>query len=398
MTVTMSEPPRSGGFHGPAQIRSHTPFQSRLAECAAAGSGWLLSAAAAGKRGVADFYSKPLRPPSGWAGISTTATASAIRALARYGAFAGDSQALQAASQLAFQLRQLQREDGAFPGGEQRSKELPAPSVFETGEAISALLELHTRTPDAGLLDAARKAGRWLVRNLNFAARQWTSHCCHPTSTPAYYTEVCAAMLELAKHTHEHSLHETAETVLDTLASQCNEVGGFRNWGRDLTDTAHLHYIAGTLIGFAACGQMLGTTGAPYTGVAKRISDRLRADQDARGSLAGAYDEIFDADAWYACPSGTAKLASYWLAEWRRSGSTAVLNAAMHAIVQAVDAQEVSPMEADCEGAVGGSRPLSGHHARFRYPAYATANMVLAAIDAHEALTRIVETGPCALS
>ncbi|MGE3180694.1 MAG: hypothetical protein AB7N71_03625, partial [Phycisphaerae bacterium] len=75
-----------------------TPFQHTLRVGAGRANGWLLAALRATKgRGMPKFYSKPLRPPIGWAGAHVEATALTARALLRYGIANNDALSLSAA-------------------------------------------------------------------------------------------------------------------------------------------------------------------------------------------------------------------------------------------------------------------------------------------------------------
>lgn len=426
MATTMA----AGSSADPKNKHTQTPFMALLRERAALAAGWLHAAsagpsstAAAGdgsaatpRHGASGFYSKPLRPPTGWAGADAGATATLVTALLRYSAFANDHASGAEALRQADWLLTAQDDDGGLPMCELSPLSplpipiqlpgMPAPQppdprvgargVWSTSLAIRALLAANDRTHDAKYLDGAAKAGRWIVRHLNTPARQWTRGTEHMNASPAYYTEVCAALLALFQRTQIGGLREAAMLVLDTLADQRMPEGGFRNWGADPRDTAASHHVALTISGFDACGRALGgSAGERYSKIAAECAANLAADQACFGRLSGGYDEFIEPATDFFCPSGAARMSRVWLGYWQRNRDMYFLNAAAQAAADTVAAQEMSAIDADCNGALPGSQPITGPHARMRYPTDATAEFVLMAIEMHEALTRLLEAGPC---
>ncbi|MGE3180695.1 MAG: hypothetical protein AB7N71_03630, partial [Phycisphaerae bacterium] len=286
--------------------------------------------------------------------------------------------------------------EGAMPAGEfKKGHADTTPGVWATAQSVLAFLALADATQEERCTVAANRATEWLRRAIHEDEDIWTEFTEHNYSSPTYYTAVTHAMLEAAHRTQNTTVRDAALAAVTRLAVDREDAGGFRNWGENRTDVAPLHTVAATISGFIETGRLLGPAGADALRIGKECSRMLMLDQRANGKLAGGYDETWEAARWYACPSGIAQIASLWLREYIRDGDLFALNSAFVAMEELMKYQEVDPMDPDCNGAVPGSSPLWGPFEKMAYPTISSAHFVIAAIDADEALQKLMERGAC---
>ncbi len=392
--ATLSPPPRDVS----ASAIEPTAFQRTLREHLLAGASWLLSTVSATNgAGSSAFYSRPLRPRTGWAEACPKSTGYIIPTLYDLAEHTGVPVYAERAGQLANWLLSVQHYDGALPEAI-RNNEPVDRSVFGTGQAILGWVTAYRVAHDRRHLDAAVRAADWLVQHFDVNACTWVRFTMSLGYAPAYFTRVAWPLLELRSLHDEPAYTQVASKVLDQISSWQHDSGAIDHCGEHRGQTASTHTIGYTLRGLLESARLLGDDGDGHAETVRNAAQALLADFAASGSLAGAYDTDCAPVRSFTCPSGSAQIATIWLTLAQQDGNNHLLNAALNLVERTMAHQCMHPMDAECKGAVPGSVPLTGEFAPLRYPNRATNFFVEALLLADRRIRELLENGPCASS
>ncbi len=182
----------------------------------------------------------------GWDRPYPETTGYLIPTVLRYARLSGDESWLQRARDMGRWERGLQRPDGAIPG---RTPRL-GPMVFDTGQVIFGWLSLFLWEGDGEALQAARRAGDWLVA-VQQGDGAWRHHefnqCPH-----AYNSRVAWALLALAEITGERRHRAAGESFLRWALKGKAAGGWIEHMAFKPGEAPFTHTIAYTLEGFWA--------------------------------------------------------------------------------------------------------------------------------------------------
>jgi hypothetical protein len=322
----------------------------------AAAAGWLARAQdASPEGGIVGRY----RMKQGWTSAYPETTGYIVPTLLALAADGDDSYRRRAERAIAFLLG-TQLDSGAFPAGEIAANTVN-PSPFNTAQIINGLLAWSAASGDTTTLEAARRAGDWLVsvQDADGAWRKW-----YYLDTPACYSAHLACWLaDLAAVTGDAAQRAAVERGLAWImarhvpANGWFEATGFTAAEQELR-IADLHTIGYTLAGLLGIAAVLErddvidavTTAAGHLG---QTLDRL-------GWLPGVLDHEWCARADSACLTGNVQMALVWLrlaglrprADWRRWADTAI------ELVKA--AQLVDSPNPGLRGGIPGCTPMWG--------------------------------------
>lgn len=253
-----------------------------------------------------------------------------------------------------------QLDSGAFPAGEIAGNQAK-PSPFNTAQIINGLQAWHVHRDAPNVLEAAVRAGRWLVseQDADGAWRQWFYH-----NTPATYAAHLTCWLaELGHYCDDRTMRDCAARHLDwVMLQRCEETAWFDQCGFTLAEQrlriADLHTIAYTLAGVLKTAQVL------------ERDDAVAAVRAAAGQIA----RVLERDAWLpgmldwqwrgradsACLTGNAQMALIWLSLYRLDGDPGWLRAARAALDLVKRAQLMESANPDLRGAIPGPDPMWG--------------------------------------
>jgi len=244
---------------------------------------------------------------------------------------------------------------------------MPAtPAVFNTGQVIFGWLRAARETGDERFLDAAVRAGRFLVehQDADGAWRRGLSQ--YAKSGPqTYNTRVAWALLELAAVTGDPTFREAAIRNIDVALTRQQANGWFAGNCLDDDDAPLTHTIAYATRGILEAACLLDNE--TYLAAAERAAMATRQAQRADGSLAGRYDRNWQARATWSCLTGNVQLAIIWLrlAALRRDPSW--LTAAQRSIRYVASCQDLTNANPGIRGGIAGSFPIYGAYGRFEY-------------------------------
>ena len=146
---------------------------------------------------------------------------------------------------LAKWLISIQREDGAFQGG-QVSQNRP-PVVFNTGQIMIGLLKAYERTSDSQFLDSAKLAGDWLA-NVQEDSSEWIKFS-YNNIPHTYHSRVAWPLLTLFKETKDKRYERSAEKHIDWVIANQLDTGWYENCTFRSDKPPNTHAISYTIRG-----------------------------------------------------------------------------------------------------------------------------------------------------
>ncbi|MEW5977985.1 MAG: AGE family epimerase/isomerase [Acidobacteriota bacterium] len=259
-----------------------------------------------------------------------------------------------------------QMETGAFPGHFVDRKNPPA--VFNTGQVIFGLLAAYRATQCRRFLDAAVRAGRWLVsiQDADGAYRQYD----YLGVAHSYNTRTAWAMIELSLETEDRSVGDAGLRHLEWALQEAQDNGWFRHAAFRPGEDPFLHTIAYVAQGLLEAGQRLGQS--RYVAAAQRTCDTLLSHVDDEGFIPGAFDRNWNPTATYSCLTGNAQMAILWLRLHELTGEKHYHETATLTLRFLKSLQDCRTSNFCVRGAIKGSHPISGRYLFGTYPNWAT--------------------------
>ncbi len=246
------------------------------------------------------------------------------------------------------------------------------PIVFDTGQVMFGWLAAHDVSGDERYLQAAARAGDWLV-SVQDDSGSWKRHQ-HLGVEKVIDTRVAWALLKLRRLARDGRYLEAAERNLKWAAENQEQDGWFRKCafveGRD----PFTHTIAYTAEGLFECGQLLNK--ACYIDAARLTADALLARQRPDGSLSSTFGAAWRETSRSTCLTGDCQMGCLWLRLYDVTGNRAYYDAAEQAIRFVASTQLLESSNAEIAGAVAGSWPVYGSYERLKYPNWAAKFLV----------------------
>ena len=268
-------------------------------------------------------------------------------------------------------LLSLQHHDGAFPAFEV-AQNRTVPSVFNTAQIVHGLLAWHTATGCDRALQAAWRAGHWLV-SVQDEDGAWRQH--FYLNVAATYSAYAACWLaELGEHTGDEEFHTAASRHLDWVLSHCvQETGwidlcGFSSHEHQARD-ALTHTIAYTLSGVLTTAEILGRRDG--VDVVRTAAQAIARRLELSRWLPGVLNHRWQGQADYACLTGNAQLALLWFHLYRLDHDLRYISAALKAIDLVAIVQPMANKQPGLCGGVPGSDPISGKYLYMSIPNWA---------------------------
>jgi uncharacterized protein YyaL (SSP411 family) len=307
----------------------------------------------------------------GWIAPYPETTGYIIPTLFDYARRTGRDDLFARASRMADWECDVQLANGAVQGG---TVEEPAtPAIFNTGQVIFGWVRAYDETRRERYLDAAIRAGNFLVemqssdgawrKNLSDYA---TSHITSYT----YNTRTAWALESLGACTGDRRYRAAAVRNIDFALTQQEPNGWFRD--NCLGDPARplVHTIAYATRGILEVGVALNKE--EYIAAARRAADALLARQRDDGSLCGRYDANWQPAANYSCLTGNAQMGIIWGRLHELTGDKPYRMALTRANDFLRSVQWLGTGNPGLDGGISGSYPLHGAYGRFEVLNWAT--------------------------
>jgi len=264
-------------------------------------------------------------------------------------------------------------------GGVSHYKEVnePSPLVFDTGQVIFGWLAVYVHTGSEVYLDAAQRAGDWLV-SIQDPSGLWKEGQ-HLGVEKVIDTRVSWALLELHRLLHKDSYLEAAIRNLEWACAQQEQDGWFQHCALVMGEDPITHTLAYTIEGLLECGRILQE--ARYLTAAKLTSDALLHRQRPDGSLASSFRRKWKESSRSSCLTGNCQFASIWFHLYQRTGQTIYHDAARKAVIFVAKRQDLKTINKNIFGGIPGSSPIYGRYERFKYPNWAAKFFADALLD-----------------
>ncbi len=300
----------------------------------------------------------------------------------------GDQQCFDRSVAMARWLLGLQYSDGSFPGD--RAGRYSGPSVFNTGQILFGLIRMYQVTSESRYLEAAHRAGRWLV-SVQDADGAWRASD-YLGKTHTYNTRTAWPLLLLHRETQDPDLLRAGEANVRWAVTRADDSGFFSHCAFDPQDNGHgyglgaslatlvrhrtlpsfytkasLHAIAYAVQGLLESAWLLCDDVAEATA---RHAARVLGEHILAGRLAGWYVGGWQRAARSSCLTGVAQMCVVWLrmAERQDAQAQAPADAALRFLC---DCQNIRSSNPAIRGALAGSKPFYGLYHPFRYPNWA---------------------------
>jgi hypothetical protein len=264
-------------------------------------------------------------------------------------------------------LRSIQRSDGGWQGG--RIGEERSSVVFNTAQVVRGLLAAHAHGGDQAHLDAAVRAGDWMVR-VQGSDGSWARHNFLGVSR-VYDSYVDAPLLHLHALTGKDAYRQAALLNLEWVMGRRSENGWFADADNTIkhNDRPITHTIAYTLDGLVESHIL--SRDARYLHAAERAARVLRDRFLSEGDLHGRYDaQWIGSEA--TITTGCAQLAIVWSRLHALGQGEAYDTAARGMVDRLKRIQHCSALGPDgAKGGITGSFPLWGRYEKFAYPNWA---------------------------
>ncbi len=256
----------------------------------------------------------------------------------------------------------VQMPNGAVMGSVVTAPRTPA--VFNTGQVIFGWLSAYERSRSTKYLEAARRAGNFLL-SIQDDAGTWSrgdSHFARRGAT-LYNTRVAWALVLLGMVLEDETYVSSAKRFISYALNRQHSSGWFpENCLNDPTRPL-LHTIAYATRGVLEVGILLGE--ARYLDAAGRVLDALQLAQRADGGLPGRFDEQWCARAGWDCLTGDAQVSVAWLRADAARGQEKYSESVRRLLNFLKGAHRVDHPNPGIRGGVMGSFPFDGEYGRY---------------------------------
>ncbi|KKL19933.1 hypothetical protein LCGC14_2460510, partial [marine sediment metagenome] len=260
----------------------------------------------------------------------------------------------------------IQLSSGGYRGGV--ISESNPPGIFNTSQVLLGLIWAFNILKNQKYLDAAIKAGNFIVANQDNDGA-WRKYC-YINCPTTFNVRTAWALLELSKTTNDEKYKKAAIKNLDWALTQMNELHWFNN--NDTVDINNplLHLISYTIRGFLESGVILNNE--KYIQTAYKTSLRLLNYYEKFGWLPARFNYKWVGKANYRCLTGEAQLSICWLKLYKLTRDEKILRNAVDLNNSLKSKQIISKKWTDIDGAIKGSDPIWGAYSSYKFPNWAS--------------------------
>ena len=304
----------------------------------------------------------------GWLAPYPETTGYIIPTFYDFADFTGESDWRERAKAMADWEIKVQIPDGAVQAGlYKKAKSERKPAVFNTGQVILGWCRTFLETKDERYLDAAKRAGDWLIGKQSDDGAWRVSSSETETSVHAYDVRTAWSLLEIYEITKEENYLESARRKIEWTLRQQRENGWFENnafftsddkWSLPMT-----HTIGYVMEGLQEAWRILQEKS--YLQAVELTAEKLLRIFELRRFMAGDFDEKWKSGAKFSCLTGNAQIAGVWLKLFQSNGDMRFLNAALKLNDYTKSTQNLKSMHGGIRGGIKGSQPIYGKYTPF---------------------------------
>jgi hypothetical protein len=248
---------------------------------------------------------------TGWLSAYPETTGYIIGTLVRYAELANDPDFLDRAQKLADWEITMQLDDGGVPGGTVGAVPVSS-STFVTGQVIFGWLTAYEQFHSSAYLNAAQRAGDYLVSCLDDEGRfvRGYSHFCKP-GPKAYESRTAWALALLGKVSHRAEYLTAAKRIGNWVLSVGQPNGWYRDNALEDSSIPLTHTIGYLLEGLLELSFTLDET--VFLDACVRSLGVIQDLVEPNGFLAGRWTADWQPAADWCCLTGSAQLARVFL-------------------------------------------------------------------------------------
>jgi len=303
----------------------------------------------------------------GWYPPFPETTGYIIGTLLEHGRRTGDLDLDARAREMGQWELEVQSPDGGIMEGLLDGERKPS-EAFNTGMVMHGWLDLHASTGDTAYLEAAERAGAFLVR-VQDADGAWRGAHSYHGLAHTYMSRVAWAQLRLALACGDDAHAESAHRHLGWVLSMQRDNGWFDACIFKTGTHPNTHAMAYTLRGLLESFAL--THNEDYLAAVTSCSEVLIRKLEVLGALPATFDSSWTPRANYVCLTGLVQLGGVWLRLYQTTGDARFLNAGCKAVDLAAAHQHTGSWQ-PARGALPGSFPIYGRYAPLQFPNWAT--------------------------
>lgn len=310
--------------------------------------------------GISGFYDAAAGT---WAPSYPETTGYIIPTFFDYAAYAKCYDYRDRAIRMADWLLTLQLDNGAFPMGPLWSDLECKPIVFDTGQVIHGLIRVFEETSDSKYIEAAKRAGDWLVE-IQGSDGNWRKHTFldHPHT---YNARVAWALLRLNIASQDDRYRLAAVRNLQWTMAQQTPDGWFHNAAFRPHEEPLTHTLAYTICGLLESGRLLSNQ--HMVDAARLSANALLSEQVKKGYLQGKFGYAWQSSVKWSCLTGDVQMALIWLKFYEMTGDKSYIKAATEANRYVKRTQCLNGGLIGIRGAIAGSFPIYGDYHPYLY-------------------------------
>lgn len=317
--------------------------------------------------GVSRSYALTYHPffkRRGWLPSYPETTGYIIPTMFEYATRTGNDEHLARAIRMADWECDVQMASGAVMGGTVDTT--PTPAIFNTGQVLFGWIRAYHETGTERYLASALKAGDFLLKSQDRDGAWRKNLSAYASATMpsyTYNTRSAWGMVLLAQASGMSQYRDAAERNIEYALTQQRPNGWLHN--NCLSDPARplLHTIAYSLRGILETG--IAIQNSRFIAAARQAADALLKRQRPDGSLAGRFDQEWEAAAAYSCLTGNVQMGTVWARLYHLTGDTKYLDGVARANAFTRSVQWLGTGNPGLDGGVSGSFPLHGRYGRF---------------------------------
>jgi len=256
-----------------------------------------------------------------------------------------------------------------------RASAEPSPAVFNTGQVLLGWAVLARRTGAPRVIEAARRAARWLVSIQDPDGRwsRFNSRFARPEFT-VYNAKAAWGLGECGAALGEPSWVAAAVRNAEFAVSRQGHNGWFSDCCLSDPRRPLLHTLAYAMQGVLEMGILARREDLVLA--ARRTADSLIDAMGSDGLIPGRLDEHFAPAANYCCLTGSAQTSIVWSRLFGLTGEQRYRDAAVRVNRFLMARHDVETDDPTVRGGLSGSWPIHGDYGRFMVLNWATKFLV----------------------
>jgi hypothetical protein len=261
-----------------------------------------------------------------------------------------------------------QRPDGGFEGSYEGDGQSSV--VFNTGQVIRGLVRTMEETGEQRFLDAAIRAGNWIVESQE-ADGSWARNN-YRNMKRVYDSYVAAPLAKLARMTGEEHFANAAVKNCDFALKHQHPNGWFElcDNTRYKNDAPITHTICYTVDGLIETGELLDKP--EFIEAGRKTAEKLMDLVESSSRLRGRFDENWRPRSGFVCVTGCAQLGIILMNLYRRSGDPKYLDVSLKLVDFLAYVQNLNSWGKNRRGGLTGAYPVWGMYCPMKYPSWAS--------------------------